>query len=291
MNLLGQEITPAAIIKHIVEVQKYFCNHHRPAAWLKQQPNTVKPQLPNDTRWNSQLTCIDTFLKNRSAYLKICEENEEAIDARISQLVNNYNLYKQVKDLHAQLQSVGKCLDKLQGDSATLADACHEWLGLMKDKNLMQYKNQIAARMKAALQPFHFLAYMTDPKYKGERLNDQQKEQARNWLHAKLPDRLSSLIAFEAETEPYPASFFKVKDLKASVWWKGLTKSKKLPTDFVRLMIQLQCAPPSSASIERIFSNFGLVHSKLLNRLGVEKATKLVFCYRMLRGGLDIDWV
>ena len=49
--------------------------------------------------------------------------------------------------------------------------------------------------------------------------------------------------------------------------------------------------PACSAAIERIFSNFGMIQSKLRNRLGLAKAGKLVFCYRMLRGGKEeIDW-
>jgi hypothetical protein len=48
--------------------------------------------------------------------------------------------------------------------------------------------------------------------------------------------------------------------------------------------------PPCSATIERIFSNFGMIQSKLRNRLGLAKAGKLVFCYRLLRGKDEIDW-
>ena len=55
-------------------------------------------------------------------------------------------------------------------------------------------------------------------------------------------------------------------------------------------MIQLHSACASSASIERIFSSFGLIHNKIRNRLGVEKAAKLVFRYRMLRGKEDLDY-
>lgn len=44
----------------------------------------------------------------------------------------------------------------------------------------------------------------------------------------------------------------------------------------------MTAAVNSSASIERIFSKFGLVHSKLRNRLGVEKAGKLVIIFRVL---------
>ena len=54
-------------------------------------------------------------------------------------------------------------------------------------------------------------------------------------------------------------------------------------------MSDLQQACASSASVERIFSNFSFVHSKLRNKLGVEKTAKLVMCYRMLRGPIVLD--
>ena len=38
----------------------------------------------------------------------------------------------------------------------------------------------------------------------------------------------------------------------------------------------------STADTERIFSSFGLVQSKLHNKLGMEKAAKLVFLFKML---------
>ena len=48
--------------------------------------------------------------------------------------------------------------------------------------------------------------------------------------------------------------------------------------------------PSCSAAIERIFSNFGMIQSKLRNRLVLAKAGKLVFCYRLLMGKDEIDW-
>ena len=45
-----------------------------------------------------------------------------------------------------------------------------------------------------------------------------------------------------------------------------------------------------TASVERIFSNFGLVQTKLGNRLGISKTTKLVACFSFLRGSHDLDW-
>ena len=74
LNLLGQSITPDKVIGHVVKVQKHFRNHHREAALLKQEPKTVKPVLPCQTRWSSQISCMESYLQNRSAYIKICDE-------------------------------------------------------------------------------------------------------------------------------------------------------------------------------------------------------------------------
>jgi hypothetical protein len=42
--------------------------------------------------------------------------------------------------------------------------------------------------------------------------------------------------------------------------------------------------PSCSAAIERIFSNFGMIQSKLRNRLGLAKAGKLVFLLQNVKG-------
>ena len=41
--------------------------------------------------------------------------------------------------------------------------------------------------------------------------------------------------------------------------------------------------------LERIFSRFGLVHSKIRNKLGVEKAAKLVFLYKVLNKDIEME--
>lgn len=60
------------------------------------------------------------------------------------------------------------------------------------------------------------------------------------------------------------------------------TKKGNLPTGFISFVKSLISCPASTASIERIFSTYGLVWSKLRNKLGEEKAEKLVKIYRFL---------
>ena len=88
VNLLGQNITPESINKHITDINKYFWNNDLLSAWPKEFPGSVKPQLPGVTRWKSQLACIEAFLKyqihgwnNREAawsnWERHCNKNSE----------------------------------------------------------------------------------------------------------------------------------------------------------------------------------------------------------------------
>jgi hypothetical protein len=288
LNLLGESLTSADVIKHIVEIQKYFRNHHSPSAWLKEIPNTVKPQLPGNTRWNSQLTCIETFLRNRPAYLTISQNHEEDMERRIVTLINDFNLYRNAKDTLSQLKPVAVALDKLQSDKSSLAEACHQWISLLENESLRQHYKVIEKRFKQAIQPFHLMAYILHPSYGGSKLNAEQREEARQWCRSRNSSFLPLLIAYDTQSSPFPSSFFLdevVKSLKPEIWWKGVLKDSKseVCAQFSNLAIRLLTAPASSAAVERIFSNFGFVHSKLRNRLKSETAAKLVFCYRMLR--------
>ena len=47
------------------------------------------------------------------------QEHEGAIDARIAGLINDFNLFKQVKDLSQQLKPIASTLDKLQNDKSS----------------------------------------------------------------------------------------------------------------------------------------------------------------------------
>ncbi|GFS82707.1 DUF659 domain-containing protein [Nephila pilipes] len=80
LNLLGQDITPSSLMKHLVDIHKYFRNHHAPGAWLKECSECVSPQLPGCTKWGSQLTCLETFIRNHASYVKITNEHYEGMD-------------------------------------------------------------------------------------------------------------------------------------------------------------------------------------------------------------------
>ena len=103
------------------------------------------------------------------------------------------------------------------------------------------------------------------------------------------------VISFQAEGDPFPRSYFTSEvrnNIKASIWWKSMKKTM-INEEFLNFVIHLHNCPSSSAGIERLFSNYSFVQNKLRNRLGLEKASKLVVCYKMLNkkgAAAELDW-
>ncbi|KAB7504956.1 hypothetical protein Anas_09603 [Armadillidium nasatum] len=164
INLLEQEVTPNSILKYIIQIQKIFRNHHQPHGWLKEKGGLM-PQIPNDTRWNSQQACINTFIQNYYKYVEIA--NEDKLEMSITNILSNPSLYREAQHLQKQVDVVSKALDKLQSDTATLSIAVNEWLVLLESEVLDPYKANIRKRMEEATEPFFFVANMMDPQYLG----------------------------------------------------------------------------------------------------------------------------
>lgn len=134
---------------------------------------------------------------------------------------------------------------------------------------------------------FHLWQKLANPtKYRGENLNYEQKEKARALLQKINPSFVTNAINFELKEAPFPSTHFEdqvIKTIDGSKWWRSIAKACDISKDFCQLAAHLQTCPSSSAAIERIFSNFAFVHSKTRNRLGIDKVSKLVYCYLMLK--------
>ena len=134
--------------------------------------------------------------------------------------------------------------------------------------------------------PCHFLAYLLHPKYKGEHLSYEQREKAREWLQKINPSFLSYVLKFELQEGPFQRTLFSeevIWTIDANEWWRSVAKSCKISKEFCELIAHLQACPSSSAAIERVFSNFSFVHSKIRNRLTISNISKFVFCYSILK--------
>lgn len=294
LNLVYSEIIPNTLIKQIVEIQKFFRNHHQPHAWLKEK-NGLMPQLPCETRWNSHNACLNSFISNYSLYAQIKLEHltNGDFDSRISNLLGNVGLYSEAVHLSEQLNVLTNALNLLQSDKTTIAISLDIWYDLLDSeicKNSSTICKAVKKRLKEAITPAHLIAYWMHPQYMGTKLSADDELNAEQWIISKNPDFLPFLMAFKIkDNDFYPSSMFRkeVLELSALKWWQILkqknNKTHKFPDEFLEFMIGLMSCPASSASIERMFSTYGLVWSKLRNRLGSERAFMLVKIYKILR--------
>jgi hypothetical protein len=161
------------------------------------------------------------------------------------------------------------------------------------NKDLSPYSQQVLIRFNQAMTPYHFVAHILHPKYRGKKLTASQCDAAQEAVLNKCPDAVPDFLNFMSESVVIPSALSSqsvISKVNAKVWWSCLDRSNVVGNslcEFARKVLPMPC---SSASLERIFSNFGTVQTKLRNRLGIQRAAKLVVCYRFLRGSDELDW-
>ena len=71
-----------------------------------------------------------------------------------------------------------------------------------------------------------------------------------------------------------------VDNVTPASWWASMCGM--LGKDITKVAEQLLTAMLQARELNVFFSTFGYIHSNTRNRLGIEKAAKLVFVYRIL---------
>lgn len=123
-------------------------------------------------------------------------------------------------------------------------------------------------RMNMNLTADHYTAYLLTPKYYREHLNDEELSSVCEHL-TTIDDTLVPIVMkYQAKTAPFQTFRFvagAVDEVHPLSWWK-LIPDASINSKFITYITQLMTAVNSSASIERVFSTFGLVHSKIRYR-------------------------
>jgi len=111
------------------------------------------------------------------------------------------------------------------------------------------------------------------------------------YANQQWPFMLPLIIKFQAEARPFLACKFLdtvTQAVRPVEWW--LSHKEEIDDQPLAVVQQLFSAVASSSGVERVFSSYGLVHSKLRNRLGTEKAAKLVFLFKILNMNKNVDF-
>ena len=252
MNLVQSEASPPSIKAHLVEVQKYFRNHQRAAAKLKNLGGK-RPQLPNDTRWPSWRAFLKTFGFNYPFYLQICDEDPSSIPENIKRILDNRQIKEGAAHLLSQLDIVSQSLNIMQSDSSTLGDAMNSWIMLSSSPVLCdELKVAVNRRMGQAITHHHVLAKMFTNKA-GCSIPSNLKEDAMDHLKDIDESFPGILAAYQIQdTSVFPASAFidSIKNILDPIkYWQYVMQNTELEPviSFCRLAIRVLSCPPSSA--------------------------------------------
>lgn len=285
LNLLAHDLQIKTIIENVKQINKYFRNHHFPAAKYKNAGGSAL-KLPTDVRWNSVADCIESYVDNWHILSKICSENRTAFETNITAKVNNINLKNNAQDYLKTLKLISVALDRVQKNFCVISEATEIWINLLEEFRLNDIENEITCcekRFNQALTGAHFAANILDPRYCGQKLNNDQIEIGMEFIAGSYSEVMAEVLAFRAKATPFKSYLFSENTLKSTkpiIWWKAFGNS--ISSDCLMMVNQLFTAVASTASVERNFSSFGLVQSKLRNRLGNEKAAKLVQIFKEL---------
>lgn len=291
LNLLCKDLQVKNIKEHVVQIVKYFRNTHFAKAKFSQAGGRTLV-LPSDVRWNSLADCLEMYVTQWEIILKICEENKKEIDSTIYEKVSNIGIKHAAQEYLRILKPISVALDILQRKNATITDAVEQWKHLQYifeesvDVELpLQKAAEFHKRYTQALTPYHFIAYMLSPQKTKYQLTTAEKNLALETINEfhENAGLLTLVIKLNARSAPFQQVMFSdevIKNVNGLQWW---TSQKHEPEIAQQLPIvkQFLSATASSASVERVFSSFGLVHSDIRNRLGIEKGGKLVFLFKL----------
>lgn len=287
LNLLAEDLNIPNIKEQILHIVKFFRNNHFANAKYREAGGS-KLIVPQEVRWNTMADCVSAYLKNWSTLVSVCEENRSDIDSIVYNKVTNFGIKRNAEDLLKRLKPISIALDKMQQKDCTISTAVNIWKKLREDlteENLDKtcFKSFLT-RYNQALGPPHFLAYLLDPRYVGIKLSAAEKSECLLFAKEKYSQSvMPTLMKFQAKSEPFHQFLFDsdiVNKVNPIDWWKSQIENDGFEKNILGMISQLFTAQASSASVERIFSTFGLVHSKLRNRLGTDKAGKLVFLFK-----------
>lgn len=284
LNLLAHDVEVPNVKEQVVHVVKYFRNNHFASAMYRQEGGNCLI-MPQDVRWNTMSDCLDAYIKNWSKLLKICEEHRDRIDPTVKTKVSNMVLKRSAEELLGRLRPIAIALDRMQRDTTMLAESVDVWkelrdqLGLLDNREVTR---KFERRYEQAMTPAHLLANLLHPTHRGARLTDDERDAALDYASRRWPSIMPMIVKFQAQSRPFQPCKF-TDDVTHAVspgeWW---CSHEGIKEENLMVVKKLLSAVAASSGVERVFSSYGLVHSKLRNRLGTHKAAKLVFLFKAL---------
>jgi hypothetical protein len=133
--------------------------------------------------------------------------------------------------------------------------------------------------IQQALSPYHLLANIMHPKYRGQSLTEAELNTGMELASTQYGQIVWHLINLKAQASPFQKYMFSdsvLTNVQPLDWWKS--QSDRLHPDKITVANQLLTATASSAGVERIFHHLAWCIQNFATVWGLKKQENLCFC-------------
>ena len=297
-----------SLISSVEDIQKCFRVHKVRAAFMK-LPGAKAPILPAATRFHSAVDMPENFHSNRPSYRQLLALNaatEAVVTTKSKAAVDNLNSAEFLDKVQAFLEfarPLKVLLKSVETDKAPPSFVASSWLNLRRDVNAFSatWFGGAAAKKNFmnkyfnkyfgwALTSCHFAALLLDPDVDNETitlLNEQERTKAiqylsqyvdGDWLDLWLTQRHAAALQV-----PECDAFITANKKKGLLqfWIKVMARTAIANQITIKGVVdiaeRLNGIVSSSSTVERCFSTYGLVWTKIRNRMKSYTAFQCVF--------------
>lgn len=293
--VVGKYSLPSVAFLHKA-IALWFRNHQAERQALLDEQVRLKVrakqlQLPGNTRWGSIISNISSVVHARSAIknlLASSAHNRKLKRTKLLDVVVDDKFWKLSALILEACQPLCVLIALLEGDHSNLSFAYH---------NVLLYERFLSEHSLSQLFPrvldyFHKrvefmyntsvgIAYSLDPRYKGKYLTHQQRKEIRSYISALGNEANEEYHCFITGTQLHgrrcsDALWGLRLKYSPSVWWSFAQDDYPALSNFAGRVLSIVC---NSASCERIWSKFSLIHTKIRNKLSAEKTIELCLIY------------
>lgn len=307
-------------VMDVVEITKdiilFVFRHHKVLCELKERRSVDKVgnlEKPSATRWGRILKSLESLQKNEK-FLSIMFNQPDFISqgasradkaARLSLQtnINSEAFLTQLKLaitiltpfclLILQFESDDKCVSEIYHAFAKLKTTIDDLPAYVSATLRETLKLKVAARWDFMYADSHGIAYILDPRFMGALMPRVERERIEDFICFTYPYRgsypdsdtmieLGQYRTYIENINPRRLALLKDGKITMYTWWKTCIDVKAFP-HLTELAYMVFSALVSASSSERNWSTFGLIQSKLRNRLGDAKTRKLVFVHCNMR--------
>ena len=132
LNLLAKDVKDeqTVTVKRVTAVLKFFRNKHSAKAKLKEL-NVNTPPLPAETRWNTLRDSLAYYCENWATLVQIIADLQ-GTNGTERKFLENVQIRSSARDLLAIFDAITAAINRLQSDTATIAEAVESWLELIE---------------------------------------------------------------------------------------------------------------------------------------------------------------